>query len=70
MLCNPLMHKEPGSNYVTDCLKLANVQLLYSGTCFGFDPSGMQYVLEENDMLHERKRGDGNAQQTVDVVSG
>jgi hypothetical protein len=26
----------------------------------------MQYVLEENDMLHEREPGDGKAQQTVD----
>jgi len=68
-LKNPSIHKEPDSNYVTDWLKLANAQLLRSGSCFGLDINGLQYVLEPNDALYTRECGDGNAQQTTDFIN-
>jgi len=67
-LRDPVKHKDPGSNYVTDWLKLANLQLLRSGACFGFDINGLRYVLEPNDDLHERDCGDGHHLETNDFI--
>jgi hypothetical protein len=52
---NTAIHTEPDQNYIRDAIRLANLQLLKSGACFGLDVENLAYVLEPNTFLHERE---------------
>lgn len=54
-LRNPNKHKNPDNNYIKDWIRLANLQLLYSGAYFGLDVDNISYVFVCNTELHERE---------------
>lgn len=60
-LRNPVKHKDPNDNYIVDWISLANLQLLWSGACFGLDINDIKYVLETNTVLHRRECWDDAA---------
>jgi hypothetical protein len=41
-LRNPAGHKTRNKNYILNCIRLANLQLLLSGRCFGLDVENNQ----------------------------
>jgi hypothetical protein len=60
-LRNPAKHKDPNDNYIVDWISMANLQLLWSGACFGLDINDIKYVIETNTVLHRRECGDDAA---------
>jgi hypothetical protein len=63
------VHKDPGSNYITDSIKLLNTQLLQGGASFGLDVDNIEYVLEANDMLHTRECDVAGDATTVEFIN-
>lgn len=68
-LYDPAVHTAGGENYITDWIRLANLQLFQSGACFGLDVDNVTYVVEHSTMLHERECGDGKDQDTADFFA-
>lgn len=68
-LRDPVVHTQPGDNYVKDEINLANLQLLASGACFGLDVENLRYVIATSDLLHTRECGDMGHQATVDWLA-